>query len=133
MAKSKEGIIKVDRLSARVIAEAMGVDPFLVLLQFVKGDYEALGMPATRTKFTSQGQPYPEETITPEMRLDAAKMATAYLYPKLGALKVVSDGEEQTHQQGVIRDVKAITKQDIIDAIKQDPFFQLEEAKKSEP
>lgn len=131
MSKSKEGVIKVDKLSARVIAEAMGVDPFLVLLQFVKGDHEALNMPATRIKFTAQGQPYPEETITPEMRLDAAKTATAYLFPKLGALKVVGEGD--AGGQGSPLDARSITQRDIIDAIKQDPFFQLEEAKKSEP
>ena len=58
---------------AKLIAEQLDCDPFEILVHFAKGDADALG--------------YKGGTIPPDMRLQAAKEASQYLYPKRKAVE----------------------------------------------
>lgn len=55
-------------------AQALGIDPFEILLLFAKGDCVALG--------------YPPGSIDPVSRLKAASDACQYLYPKRKAIQL---------------------------------------------
>lgn len=61
------------RRDANAIADRLGCDPFEILVHFAKGDADALG--------------YDGGTIPPDMRLQAAKEASQYLYPKRKAVE----------------------------------------------
>lgn len=64
-------------------AHELGIDPFEILLLFAAERYEALGYSErTTSKETQDGKVYEIWTISPEMRLQAAKEATQYLLPK---------------------------------------------------
>jgi hypothetical protein len=70
-------------------AEAIGVDPFEILLLFAKADWKALGYDSkSTTKWTSSGIEYEEDVITPELRVTAAKEACQYMHPKRKATEL---------------------------------------------
>lgn len=64
-----KGVPNRKTFDAVAIAEALECDPFEVLINFAKGDAPALGYSVAME-------------IPPEMRLQAAKEASQYLYPK---------------------------------------------------
>lgn len=70
------------------LADQLGVNPFAILLHFASGNYEALGMPKQVVKSAGMGRTYIEDSILPEMRLDAAYKCAQFLYPKRKALEV---------------------------------------------
>jgi antitoxin component of RelBE/YafQ-DinJ toxin-antitoxin module len=78
---------------AKRLAEEMGVDPFQVLLLFVKGDAEALDLPVHQLADGTEAR----RAVPLDMRLDAAKAAVQYLLPKRKALEVEAtvNGPEQ--------------------------------------
>jgi len=74
------------------VADEMGIDPFIILLQAASGDYKAFGYEsATITKMGKDGQTYEEDVIPVGLRVAAAKEATQYLYPKKRAIEVSGD------------------------------------------
>lgn len=74
--------------------EALGVDPFEILLYFAKGDWKSLGYAeATRTYFTAAGIEAEEEIIKPELRMHAAKEACQYVLPKRKATEMTFTDE----------------------------------------
>lgn len=70
-------------LIAQDISNTLGIDPLKILFLFAAGDWKALGydnecyFSETAEKAIKMGY-----TITPEMRLSAAKEASQYVYPK---------------------------------------------------
>lgn len=91
----KKGTPNVRSLELAERAKKMGVDPFTVLLSFVKADWAGLGYKSeTTTSFTPQGIEIEEYVITPELRVLAAKEACQYLYPKRKALEIEDNREE---------------------------------------
>lgn len=75
-------------------AEKLGIDPFEILLHFAKGNWECLGYEsATTTAFTNAGIEFEEPTISPELRVTAAKAACEYLHPKRKAIEIEDKGE----------------------------------------
>lgn len=88
-------------------AEALGVDPFTVLLMFSKGDWKGLGYPAaTRVYFTPQGLEVVEDIIKPDARLKAASEATQYLEPKRKAIEHTgaNGGPIETREMSALTD-----------------------------
>lgn len=87
-------------------AKELNVDPFDVLLFFTKGDWKALGYKAsTETKVNHLGIEYEVERITPEMRLQAAKEASQYIYPKRKALEHTgANGGAIEHRHSIYED-----------------------------
>lgn len=83
---------------AMKLAEELGVDPLKVILLFVKGDWEALGLDEFEMKVTKDGS-FPVRTITADMRLNAARDAAKYIYPQLKALELSVDSDEDDPQQ----------------------------------
>lgn len=78
-------------------ADALGVDPFEILLLFTKGDWQALGYPQEKeTKFNAQGGVVQVRVISPDLRVAAAKAASEYLYPKKKAVEIVNGGEGES-------------------------------------
>jgi len=78
------------------IAEELGVEPFRILCLFAKGDWKALELePIKRTKEV-QGQVLEEivSPITMDMRLQAAREASKYLYPQRKAVSLSADEEK---------------------------------------
>ena len=70
------------------IAEKLDCDPFQVLVWFIKADWKSLGYEsANETKYTSKGEMYEAERLTPELRLSAAKDAVKYLYAQHKAVE----------------------------------------------
>lgn len=65
------------------IVERVGVDPFEILMKIAAGDWQGLGYD-NECYFSEkpEGEVKLGYTITPEMRLQAAKEASAYLYAK---------------------------------------------------
>lgn len=65
------------------IVEKIGVDPFEVLMMIAAGDWKGLGYD-NECYFSEkpEGEVKLGYTITPEMRLQAAKEASSYLYAK---------------------------------------------------
>jgi hypothetical protein len=95
-----KGVEDKRNLGVKAIAERLGCDPFEVLIHFAKGDAESLGYPEERTRTGKNGETYTEYSITPEMRLQAAKEASQYLYPKRKAVE--HTGEIRTGVLGQI-------------------------------
>jgi len=75
--------------------EALGVDPFEILIRFAAGDWKGLGYESSErcAGVSKDGQPWYEDTISPEVRQKAAKEACEYLYPKRKAMELSADGE----------------------------------------
>lgn len=68
-------------------AKELGCDPFVVLMHFAKGDYEALGYREYETKTFKDGSTCEMLTISPELRQKSASDAAQYLYPKRKAIE----------------------------------------------
>lgn len=68
-------------------AEALGIDPFEILLYFAAGEEEKLGYDGKQYRKGAFGDEYVVR-ITPEMRIEAAKQACQYLHPKRKAIEV---------------------------------------------
>lgn len=71
-----------DKIPAQLLAEKLGVDPLEVLLNFVKGDWAALGYKSPH-----------EAKMTSEMRLKAAGEVSQYIYPKRKAVEMTGEVE----------------------------------------
>lgn len=84
--RSKGSLNKSNR-ELKEIAEELGVNPFEVLLNFAKRDYEALKMPEFNEKTTKDGTKILEPSISPETQMNAAGKACEYLFPKLKAVE----------------------------------------------
>lgn len=66
-------------------------DPFEVLLHVANGDWKALGYDTSVIiKSSADGSTYMEYTITPELRVQAAKDACSYLYAKKKSIEHVT-------------------------------------------
>jgi hypothetical protein len=80
----KKGTINKSSLPLREKAQALGIDPFEILLHFAAGNWKQLGYESeTQTRYTSGGQGYEVKIITPDHRIKGASDACQYLHPKL--------------------------------------------------
>jgi hypothetical protein len=71
---------------ARALAEEMGVDPLKFLMEVIRGDA------ITQTVIDENGKKKKTPVqITPEMRIDAAKHVSRFMYPTLSAQAVRAD------------------------------------------
>lgn len=71
------------------IAERIGVNPFEILCLFAKEDWKGLGYEkATYTKVFQDGGTMEIERISPELRFQAAKEASKYLFPQRKAVEL---------------------------------------------
>lgn len=79
----KKGTPNKRNLMVKEIAIKIGVDPFEILMKIAAGDWKGLGY-TSEVYFTEKpdGAVKMGYTITPEMRLQAAKEATQYIYSK---------------------------------------------------
>jgi hypothetical protein len=75
-------------------AQALGVDPFEVLLRFAKGDWQGLGYDSPTEIIMTKTGPMEKDRITPDHRLSAASQACQYLYPKRKAIEVTEKPDE---------------------------------------
>jgi hypothetical protein len=74
----------------------LDVDPLEVLMLFAKGDWEALGYDSKETIcYNSAGQEYSKLTVTPEMRVSAAREAVKYIYCQRKAVELSNQGESE--------------------------------------
>lgn len=92
--KPKDGLSAKSR-SLHEKARELGIDPFEVLLYFAKGDWQALGYPKEERVISSgeNGDRY-EMYVEPSVRMQAAKEACSYLYPKLKSIEHSTDPEK---------------------------------------
>lgn len=118
---------KIPKLSTAEAREALAdmaarlrVEPFEILLRLAAGDHAGLNEPATRTRFTSQGVPYQEETISIELRMAAAKECMKYLYKTANAVKEIEDQEKLKGLAAIA--ATPVTKQTLLEAINMDPI-----------
>jgi hypothetical protein len=80
-------------------AAALKCDPFEILCRFAMGDWKKLGYEAeTRTVFAPAGIEMEEPVIKPELRMQAAKEACQYLYPKRKAIEIEDKREKETQK-----------------------------------
>jgi len=70
-------------------AEALGVDPFEVLLHVAKGDWKSLGYKTGTTEGPFGSKP---ERITLKDRMHAAAEACQYIHPKRKAVELTGKG-----------------------------------------
>lgn len=78
-------------------ADALGVDPFEVLLLFAKGDWKALGYESEKRRIYSKDIVNEEHYIQPAIRAKAAAEACQYIYPKLKAIEHSGDPDKPVH------------------------------------
>jgi hypothetical protein len=79
-------------LEIQEIANRVGVNPLEILLKIAAGDWKGLGyVNEVYIKETAEGEQTMGYTITPEMRLNAAKEASQYLYSKKRPEEPVED------------------------------------------
>lgn len=76
-------------------AQALGVDPFEVLLLFSKGDWKALGYSSELIISTNKMGETVKYTIEPAVRMKAASEAAGYMYPKRKAIEVIESEEKR--------------------------------------
>lgn len=89
----KKGIPNKPKRIMEERAQALGCDPFEILLLFAKGDWEALGYDSKeRVASITDNGVIMEYTISPQLRQKSAKDAADFIYPKLRAIEV-SDSE----------------------------------------
>lgn len=84
----KKGTPNRNTLDAQAKAEALGIDPFEVLLLIANGDWEALGYESPTKTLMSMGQPYEVDVIALADRRAAASDAAQFLLPKRKAADV---------------------------------------------
>ena len=93
----QKGTPNHDTIVAQMKAKQADIDPFMVLLYIVAGDWKKLGYErSTQTYFTSTGVPVEEPVITIDHRLSAAKEACSYLLPKRKALDHTIANQDET-------------------------------------
>lgn len=87
------GIPNYKTLPLLELAEKLKVNPFEILLNFAKGDWEALGYDnSVYVKESSDGKTTTlGYTITPEVRAKAAIEACKYLFPQKKAIQIDSN------------------------------------------
>lgn len=107
------------------VARRRGINLFEILLDYVTGDAKALGYEGQRTRFLKDGGFVLEDWITPEMRFAATKEALKYVAPQLSAVAITDLNQMESDLEGS-EESRPATRQDIIDAIKNDPFFQVQ-------
>ena len=104
---------------AQELAEELGCDPLRVLMAIVQNDWEFLGYSSPEvTKVLKDGGTIVVDRIELDQRLQAAKEACQYLYPKLKAVEH-SGSIEGEHF------FVPVTRETLIDAIKNDPFMDI--------
>jgi hypothetical protein len=80
---------------AETLVVKLNVDPLEVLLLFSKGDWKSLGYPTESTVcYTNAGIEYERFTITPEIRMNAAKEAVKYCYSQKKAIEIAPANEK---------------------------------------
>ena len=90
----KKGVPNKKTFDAQVLAERLGVDPLEVLLHAASNNYQALGYDSEiRTKLVGENA-ITEDTIPINTRVQAAKEAAQYLYPKRKAIELKGDDGE---------------------------------------
>lgn len=89
-----KGVPNKDSLGLEERAHARGVDIFQVALDFVTGNYKALGY-ENECYFMEKpdGAVKMGYTITPEMRLKACEFLMKYVYPQKKALEIAGATE----------------------------------------
>jgi hypothetical protein len=86
---ARNGALSKIKQDAQAKAEALGIDPFEILLLFAAARWKELGYESkTKTIYTSEGSSYDVETISPELRVKAAQEATNYVLAKRKAIEL---------------------------------------------
>jgi hypothetical protein len=87
---------KNKRRSAEAIADELGFDPLRVIAMVAMGDWKGLGYESecfVSQKGEGDGKSYVlRYVITPEMRLDAAKHFSKFIYAQKQAVALSSEG-----------------------------------------
>ena len=87
----KKGTANKSSLPLLEKADALGIDPFEILLYFAKGDWKKLGYKKkTKEIGIGMGNTIEVDVIEPELRASAAKSACEYIHPKRKALDISS-------------------------------------------
>lgn len=105
-------------LQAQELADSLGINPFEVLLHFIAGDYKALKLEKTKTLYTSAGESYEVDMITPEIRLQAAKEAVQYLLPKRKALEIDANVDLELAKKA--QEIQEMSKEEQIELMEQE-------------
>ena len=86
----KKGTANKSSLPLLEKANALGIDPFEILLYFAKGDWKKLGYSKGKRKVSAGMTTIMVDVIEPELRASAAKSACEYIHPKRKALDISS-------------------------------------------
>lgn len=93
----KKGTLNKNAIPLMEKAMELGVDPFVILLLFAKGDWKSLGYEAPEfiSGYGREGEPILKLHVTSDHRLTAASNAAKYLYPQLKAMELKVEAEPQ--------------------------------------
>lgn len=90
------------------IADRLGCNPVEILMRFAQGDWQGLGYSkGTKIVYTEAGA-IEEDLITPSERIQAAKEAAQYMYPKKKSVEHITQSS-----------LEGMTPQQKLDALKQ--------------
>lgn len=94
----KKGTSNKPTLALEEIAARRGVHPFEILVCYIQGDWEGVGLKSeTSIRYTQSGMPYEVDNITVDHRLKAALEACQYLYPKRKTIEIdIKDIDDDT-------------------------------------
>lgn len=89
---------------AHETAERLGIDPFEILLRFAANDWENLGyVSRTRRMLSKSGEVVEIDNIEPSDRIQAAKSASEYLFPKRKSVELTGkDGQDIFNSLGLL-------------------------------
>lgn len=83
----QKGVANKKTFDAQALADRLGVDPLEILLHAASNNYKELGYDsAIQTKLVGENA-ITEDTIPVSIRVQAAKEAAQYLYPKRKAIE----------------------------------------------
>lgn len=94
-------------IDAQAKAEELGIDPFEILLLYAAGKWKELGYESqTKTIKTKSGSTYESDIIGPELRMNAARDATNYIFAKKKAIEFdIKELPDQIFNQEIERRV----------------------------
>jgi hypothetical protein len=89
-----KGAKNIRSFDAEILAARLGINPLEIVMKFAAGDWKGLGYESDRYEIeTPSGNIKQVFVITPNMRLDASKEASKYLFSQKKSIEL-STGEE---------------------------------------
>lgn len=99
----QKGTPNKDKLTLRERAEALGIDPFDIMLKIANGDWKGLGYKSGEITYMTKSGIRKQDRISIDLREKAAADASEYMYAKLKSVEVTGLNGEKFEARVVIQ------------------------------